>query len=122
MRERGRSIDISSLAGRLAFPGSGVYHASKFAVEAISDGLRIEFADLHRHETASKLRSTPMDAIIRRFDRLGDDRCDWRWSCAEPSSPMSVVLVALMLQRLPASVLDRMWRRLFELDGSATSE
>ncbi len=44
MRERGsgRIVNISSMGGRLVFPGGGAYHASKFAVEALSDALRFE--------------------------------------------------------------------------------
>ena len=39
---RGRIINISSMGGRLTFPGEGAYHASKYAVEALSDALRFE--------------------------------------------------------------------------------
>jgi NAD(P)-dependent dehydrogenase (short-subunit alcohol dehydrogenase family) len=39
---RGRIVNIGSIAGRSALPGSGPYDASKFAVEAISDSLRME--------------------------------------------------------------------------------
>jgi NAD(P)-dependent dehydrogenase (short-subunit alcohol dehydrogenase family) len=44
MREQrwGRIINISSMGGRLVFPGGGYYHATKFAVEALSDALRFE--------------------------------------------------------------------------------
>lgn len=38
----GRVVNISSVGGKLTFPGAGVYHASKHAVEAISDALRFE--------------------------------------------------------------------------------
>jgi NAD(P)-dependent dehydrogenase (short-subunit alcohol dehydrogenase family) len=38
----GRIINVSSMGGRMVFPGGGVYHATKFAVEAISDALRFE--------------------------------------------------------------------------------
>jgi len=38
----GRIVNISSMGGRLTFPGGGVYHATKHAVEAISDALRFE--------------------------------------------------------------------------------
>ena len=46
MRERrsGRVINVSSVIGRFALPGLGVYSASKHAVEALSDALRIEVA------------------------------------------------------------------------------
>jgi NAD(P)-dependent dehydrogenase (short-subunit alcohol dehydrogenase family) len=38
----GRIVNISSMGGRLTFPGAGIYHATKHAVEAISDALRFE--------------------------------------------------------------------------------
>jgi NAD(P)-dependent dehydrogenase (short-subunit alcohol dehydrogenase family) len=38
----GRVVNLSSMGGRLTFPGAGIYHASKHAVEAISDALRFE--------------------------------------------------------------------------------
>jgi NAD(P)-dependent dehydrogenase (short-subunit alcohol dehydrogenase family) len=38
----GRIVNLSSMGGRLTFPGGGFYHASKHAVEAISDALRFE--------------------------------------------------------------------------------
>jgi NAD(P)-dependent dehydrogenase (short-subunit alcohol dehydrogenase family) len=41
-RRRGRIVNVSSMGGRLVFPGGGVYHASKYAIEALSDGLRYE--------------------------------------------------------------------------------
>jgi NAD(P)-dependent dehydrogenase (short-subunit alcohol dehydrogenase family) len=40
----GRIINIGSMGGRFTFPGGGYYHASKHAVEAISDALRLEVA------------------------------------------------------------------------------
>lgn len=39
---RGRIVNVSSLAGEFASPMGGWYHASKFAVEALSDSLRAE--------------------------------------------------------------------------------
>ena len=38
----GRIVNVSSMGGKLTFPGGGYYHASKHAVEAISDALRFE--------------------------------------------------------------------------------
>lgn len=38
----GRIINISSVGGKIAFPGSGAYAASKFALEALSDAMRLE--------------------------------------------------------------------------------
>jgi NAD(P)-dependent dehydrogenase (short-subunit alcohol dehydrogenase family) len=38
----GRIINVSSMGGKLTFPGGGIYHATKYAVEAISDAMRFE--------------------------------------------------------------------------------
>jgi NADP-dependent 3-hydroxy acid dehydrogenase YdfG len=38
----GKIVNLSSMGGRLVFPGGGIYHATKFAVEALSDALRFE--------------------------------------------------------------------------------
>ena len=38
----GRIVNVSSIGGKLTFPGGGYYHASKHAVEALSDALRFE--------------------------------------------------------------------------------
>jgi NAD(P)-dependent dehydrogenase (short-subunit alcohol dehydrogenase family) len=44
MRDQGwgKIVNISSMGGKLVFPGGGVYHATKHAVEALSDALRFE--------------------------------------------------------------------------------
>lgn len=41
-RKSGHIVNISSVAGRVTFPGGAVYCASKFAVRVISDALRKE--------------------------------------------------------------------------------
>jgi NAD(P)-dependent dehydrogenase (short-subunit alcohol dehydrogenase family) len=44
MREQrwGKIVNLGSMGGRLSFPGGGYYHATKYALEAISDALRFE--------------------------------------------------------------------------------
>jgi NAD(P)-dependent dehydrogenase (short-subunit alcohol dehydrogenase family) len=44
MREQrwGKVVNVGSMGGRLTFPGGGYYHATKHAIEAISDALRFE--------------------------------------------------------------------------------
>ncbi|QDY45298.1 SDR family oxidoreductase [Planococcus glaciei] len=46
MRERreGHIINVSSIAGHLVFPAAAVYSGTKYAVRAITEGLRIEEA------------------------------------------------------------------------------
>jgi NADP-dependent 3-hydroxy acid dehydrogenase YdfG len=53
MRERkeGHIINVSSVAGHLVFPASSVYSGTKFAVRAITEGLRKE-------EAANNIRTT----------------------------------------------------------------
>ena len=41
---RGTIVNLSSMGGRFTLPGGGAYHASKYAVEALSDALRVEVA------------------------------------------------------------------------------
>jgi NAD(P)-dependent dehydrogenase (short-subunit alcohol dehydrogenase family) len=41
---RGTILNVSSVGGRVTYPITGAYHASKFALEALSDSLRIELA------------------------------------------------------------------------------
>jgi NAD(P)-dependent dehydrogenase (short-subunit alcohol dehydrogenase family) len=40
----GRILNVSSMGGRATLPGGAFYHASKYAVEALSDALRMELA------------------------------------------------------------------------------
>jgi NADP-dependent 3-hydroxy acid dehydrogenase YdfG len=39
---RGRILNLSSMGGRTTLPGGAFYHASKYAVEAVSDAMRME--------------------------------------------------------------------------------
>jgi len=45
-RRTGTIVNLSSIAGRQAAPGSGYYAATKFAVAGMSDALRMELAPL----------------------------------------------------------------------------
>ncbi|WP_345619837.1 oxidoreductase [Streptomyces ziwulingensis] len=45
-RRRGAIVNVSSIGGRLAMPGSGYYSATKFALGGLSDALRKEVAPL----------------------------------------------------------------------------
>jgi NAD(P)-dependent dehydrogenase (short-subunit alcohol dehydrogenase family) len=38
----GKIVNISSIGGKVAFPGGGIYHGTKHAVEGVSDSLRFE--------------------------------------------------------------------------------
>jgi len=48
-RRRGRILNISSIAGKIASPLMGPYASSKFALEGLSDSLRLELARFGIH-------------------------------------------------------------------------
>lgn len=54
MRQRraGRIVNITSMGGIITMPGLGFYHASKFALEGLSETLGKEVRDLGIHVTA----------------------------------------------------------------------
>ncbi|MDP9395601.1 MAG: SDR family NAD(P)-dependent oxidoreductase [Actinomycetota bacterium] len=87
LRSRGRVVNISSIAGRVAAPLFGPYAASKFAVEAFTDVLRRELLGTGVHVVAVQpgVIATPIwdkgraeaDEILERADvaqlrRYGD--------------------------------------------------
>lgn len=41
-KEKGRVVNVSSVAGRMSMPFYGIYSATKYSIEAISDALRYE--------------------------------------------------------------------------------
>ena len=52
-QESGHIINVSSVAGHKVFPGGAVYCATKFAVRAISEGIRLESNGLIRSTNIS---------------------------------------------------------------------
>ena len=56
---RGRVINIGSMGGRFTFPVGGYYHATKYAVEAISDALRNEVRRFGIDVVAHRARHHP---------------------------------------------------------------
>jgi NAD(P)-dependent dehydrogenase (short-subunit alcohol dehydrogenase family) len=56
---RGTIINISSISGRLVTPVTGAYAASKHALEAISDSLRMELAPFGVHVVIIEPASSP---------------------------------------------------------------
>lgn len=68
---RGRIVNVSSLAGEFAAPLGGWYHASKFALEALSDSLRGEVARFGIDVTIVQPSYVDTDWHHTAMDRLG---------------------------------------------------
>jgi NAD(P)-dependent dehydrogenase (short-subunit alcohol dehydrogenase family) len=71
----GRVVNISSMGGKLVFPGGGFYHATKYAVEAISDALRFEVKGFGIHVVLVEpglIKSGFSDAALTSMDGTPD--------------------------------------------------
>jgi NAD(P)-dependent dehydrogenase (short-subunit alcohol dehydrogenase family) len=72
----GRIIQISSILGIVCFAYRGAYNASKFALEALSDTMRLELRNTNIHVSliepgpiTSRFRANAHAAFIRHIDR-----------------------------------------------------
>jgi NAD(P)-dependent dehydrogenase (short-subunit alcohol dehydrogenase family) len=72
----GTIINISSVSGRISVPVTGAYSASKFALEGISEALRLELAPFGVKvvliEPASSPTSIWQTSLERAMNRVGD--------------------------------------------------
>ena len=66
----GRIVNVSSMGGKLTFPGGGIYHATKYAVEAISDAHALRGARLRRRRLGDRA-GPDQDELRRDGGRLG---------------------------------------------------
>jgi NAD(P)-dependent dehydrogenase (short-subunit alcohol dehydrogenase family) len=79
---KGRIVNVSSVNGRISIPFSGIYSATKFALEAISDALRVELEGseisvsvVEPGATATDIRAGAMADWAARRDQLsGEER------------------------------------------------
>jgi NAD(P)-dependent dehydrogenase (short-subunit alcohol dehydrogenase family) len=77
---RGLLINVSSVGGRVTFPLNGAYHMSKWALEAMSDVLRVELAPFGVKVVVIEPGSSPTaiwDTSLNRAADAGGVRRDW---------------------------------------------
>lgn len=71
---RGYLINVSSVGGRLVYPTNGPYHMSKFALEAMSDALRVELGPFGVKVVVIQPGSSPTqiwETSLQRVDTVG---------------------------------------------------
>lgn len=121
MRQQGggRIINVSSLGGRVAFPLGGLYSASKFGLEGLSDALRMELepfnirvsvvepgpvmteffttASQQMQQYVANPLETPYRAALQRLDQLNHRLKQQAWS----SEQVAQVIIKALNARHP---------------------
>ena len=102
-RNRGHVINIGSVAGDAAYAGGNVYCATKSAVKALTDGLRIDVAD-----TAIRVTNLKPGLVETNFSNIrfhGDkDRAKKLYTGIEPLTGDDIADVAVYAANAPAHV------------------
>ena len=75
-QREGRIVNISSMGGKVTLPGGGFYHASKFAVEALSDALRFELRKFGVHVIVIEPGLVKTEFGTTAVDTVGDHSAD----------------------------------------------
>jgi NAD(P)-dependent dehydrogenase (short-subunit alcohol dehydrogenase family) len=116
---RGRIVNVGSMGGRLVFPAGGYYHASKYAVEAITDALRFEvepfgikvvlvepgiirtgFGETAAHTLAgSAAPAGPYAALNKAVDKQMNNSYRSRWLSAPPEAVAQVIEQAVFAEK-----------------------
>jgi NAD(P)-dependent dehydrogenase (short-subunit alcohol dehydrogenase family) len=76
----GKIVNLSSMGGRMTLPGGGIYHATKYAVEALSDALRFELQGFGIDVIVIEpgmIRTHFNDTAIRHVERVADRIADY---------------------------------------------
>ena len=122
-RGEGHIINIGSIAGDAAYPGGSVYCATKSAVKALSDGLRIDLVDTPLRVTNIKPGMTETHFSLTRYrgDKAkadavytgvkpltGEDIADTIYFAASAPPHVQIAEVLIMpTQQATATVVDR---------------
>lgn len=102
-RRRGHIINIGSIAGDGAYPGGSVYCATKAAVKALSDGLRIDLVDTPLRVTNIKPGMVETNFSITRF-HSDKNRADAVYSGLKPLTADDIADVVCYAATAPAHV------------------
>ena len=118
MRQRGGGhiLNVSSIVGLAAFPGMGLYAASKFALEGASEALAAEIGPLGIHvtivepgafrtefSTAEKLGTHHAAAVGEHYRATAGGTIDWltRTNGAQPGDPLKAAHAMIQVVESP---------------------
>ena len=110
MGSGGRIINVSSVVGRRSVPKVGGYCATKFALNALSDSLRVEVADRGITVT-SVYPGTTRTAFRENSRRTRDEKRGWRPKGVTPEKVAEKIAAAA--EEGPRDVYVRLSDRLF---------
>ena len=99
-RQCGHIINIGSIAGDAAYPGGSVYCATKAAVKALSDGLRIDLVDTPLRVTNIKPGMVETNFSVVRF-RGDKERADNVYKGIRPLTGDDIADVAYFAASAP---------------------
>ena len=102
-RGRGHIINIGSIAGDAAYPGGSVYCATKAAVKALSDGLRIDLVDTPLRVTNIKPGLVETNFSVVRFHG-NKDRADKVYKGIVPLTAEDIADVAYYAASAPEHI------------------
>ena len=102
-RECGHIINIGSIAGDAAYPGGSVYCATKAAVKALSDGLRIDLVDTPLRVTNIKPGMVETNFTVVRY-RGDKERADDFYKGIHPLNGDDIADVVYYAASAPAHV------------------
>jgi|SRR5690606_31666399 len=102
-RKSGHIINIGSIAGKEVYPNGNVYCASKFAVDAITQGMRIDL-----NSSGIKVGVVNPGLVQTEFSRVrfkGDEeRAEKVYEGMQPLSPEDIAEIITFVVRRPAHV------------------
>ncbi len=99
----GHLINVSSVAGHVVFPGSAVYSGTKFAVRAITEGLRME---LHPGTRIRVSLISPGAVSTELADSITDEDVldGWKQNPVTPMDPERIAKAILFAVSQPQEV------------------
>ncbi len=103
-RSSGRVVFVSSISGRVSFPFTWAYCASKFALEALADGLRLEQRAAGTGVLVSLIEPGPIATPIWEKSRV---EAEAAWHAATEQDPEARGVYAPFMEVLRRRVADR---------------